>query len=247
MWYLESRFNKGERISHTFESEDAARGHLERLGPIIEDHYRVVADTGNPAIDRMLTEGLRQGDLYNILLPRISVDEYVPGDPETDNIVVGFFIKGVPKAVLPFKNFVEKSNGVQSVDYGDSDTIVNTSVVYAEFDRENLTIEDIHNIVVQASMIAELEPDDFTMTFPHNNKKFPYDPQLLAHYFQSRNEQKNRMAQQKAEMQAKQEFENELHKARQKQQRMQDENQKEKEEPVGESLIDKLVNVSLTG
>jgi hypothetical protein len=239
MWYLESNRDKGERISHTFETQEAAESHLERLGAIISGHYRVVADTGNVSIDRMLTEGLKQGDLYHILLPRISVDEYVPADPETDNIVIGFFIKGVPDAVLPFKSFMEKSNGVLNVDYGDSDTIVNTSVVYSEFDRENLTVDDIHAIMIQASMMAELEPEDFTMTFPHNNKKFPYDPQLLAHYFQSRNEQKNRMAQQKAEMQAKQEFERDLNKARRKQQ--------QKEEPVEESLIDALVNVSLTG
>ncbi len=242
MWYLESTKDKGERISHTFESKEAAESHLERLGAIISGHYRVVADTGNAMIDRMLTEGLEQGDLYHILLPRISVDEYVPADPETDNIVIGFFIKGVPDAVLPFKSFMEKSNGVLNVDYGDSDTIVNTSVVYAEFDRENLTVEDIHAIMIQVSMMAELEPEDFTMTFPHNNKKFPYDPQLLAHYFQSRNEQKNRMAQQKAEMQAKQEFERSLNKARRKQQQ-----KKQEEESVEESLINTLVNVSLTG
>jgi len=187
------------------------------------------------------TNSLRKSELYHILLPRISVDEYVPGDPETDNIVIGFFIKGVPNAVLPFKSFIEKSNGVLSVDYGDSDTVVNSSVIYAEFDRENLAVEDIHAIMIQASMMADLEPEDFTMTFPHNNKKFPYDPQLLAHYFQSRNEQKNRMAQQKAEMQAKQEFEKDLHAARRKQQ------QQQQEESVGESLIDKLVNVSLIG
>jgi len=245
MWYLESTKDKGERISHTFESKEAAESHLKRLGAIIAGHYRVVADTGDASVDRMLTEGLRQGDLYHILLPRISVDEYVPGDPETDNIVIGFFIKGVPNAVLPFKGFMEKSNGVLSVDYGDSDTVVNSSVIYAEFDRENLDVEDIHAIMIQASMMANLEPEDFTMTFPHNNKKFPYDPQLLAHYFQSRNEQKNRMAQQKAEMQAKQEFEKDLHAARRKQQQQQQ--QEQQEELVGESLIDKLVNVSLTG
>ena len=244
MWYLESNRDKGERISHTFESKEAAESHLERLGAIIADHYRVVADTGDASVDRMLTEGLRQGDLYHILLPRMSVDEYVPGDPETDNIVIGFFIKGVPNAVLPFKNFMDKSNGVLSVDYGDSDTIVNSSVVYAEFDRENLAVEDIHAIMIQVSIMANLEPEDFTMTFPHNNKKFPYDPQLLMHYFQSRNEQKNRMAQQKAEMQAKQEFEKDLNKARRKQEQQQE---RQEEESVGESLIDRLVNVSLTG
>ncbi len=243
MWYLESNRDRGERISHTFESREAAESHLERLGAIISDHYRVVADTGDASVDRMLTEGLRQGDLYHILLPRISVDEYVPSDPETDNIVIGFFIKGVPNAVLPFKNFMDKSNGVLSVDYGDSDTIVNSSVVYAEFDRENLAVEDIHAIMIQASLMANLEPEDFTMTFPHNNKKFPYDPQLLAHYFQSRNEQKNRMAQQKAEIQAKQEFERDLNKARRKQQQQQE----QEEGSVEESLIDKLVNVNLTG
>lgn len=244
MWYLESRYIKGERISHAFESKKAAESHLERLGPIIVGHYRAVSDTGDPEADRMLTEGLKANDLYRILLPRLSVDEYVPGDPQTDNIVLGFFLKGVPKAVLPFKSFVEKTNGVLTVDYGDSETIVNTSVVYAEFDRENLMVADIHALVVQAAMLANLEPEDFTMTFPHNNKKFPYDSELLAHYFQSRNERKNRMAQQKAEKEAKKDFERELHQARKKQQQMR---QDSEEESVGESLIDRMVNTSLIG
>ena len=221
MWFLE---HNNKRIRE-FGTREEAETVLEKMGSVIAAHYKLVVETGNPKTDRMLMEGMVANDLNNILLPRISVDEYVPADPETDNVVVAFFIKGVPEAVLPFKNFAEKSNGVRFSDYGDSDTVVNTSIVYVEFDRENLEIEDIHNLMVQASMLAGIEVDDFTMTFPHTNKKFPYDSELMLHYFRSRNERKNRIAQQKALDAARKDFEADVARM----------SQGEKEEPYTDS------------
>jgi hypothetical protein len=185
-----------------------------------------------------------KGDLYKILLPRISVDEFVPGDPETDNVVIAFFLKGVPEATLPFKVFCEKSNGVINADYGDSETVVGAQNVYVEFDRENLAIEDIHAIMIQAGMLSNLEPADFTMTFPHTDKKFPYDPITMKDYFISRNEQKNRMAQQRALDKAAAEFENDLQKARDKQQK---DVADAKQQQAQEALVAELAGVALTG
>ena len=206
MWYLKHKQTQ-ERFARNFPTREAAEGHLDRLGPVVKNQYMVEAVTGNPRADRMLTEGLVKGDLYKILLPRISVDEFVPGDPETDNVVIAFFLKGVPEATIPYKSFVEKSNGVISADYGDSETVVGAQNVYAEFDRENLEIEDIHGLLIQAAMLAGFETDDFTMTFPHTDDKFPYDPVTMKEYFISRDIKKNQMAQQKALDRAAQEFE----------------------------------------
>lgn len=243
MWYLKSKFKQGERFSAEFSSREAAEAHLRKLGPIIEQHYEVVPDTGNAKLDRYLMEGLIKGDLEHILLPRISVDEYVPSDPATDNVVVAFFIKGVPDAVQPFKNLVEKSNGVLTADYGDSETIVKTSIVYAEFDRENLEVQDIHDLLIQAAMTANLEPEDFTMTFPHTNDKFPYDLETMEHYFISRNQRKNQLAQQKAMDAAQKEFEKGLEMARQRQEKA----RQQEQEPTQESLVTQLAGLSLQG
>jgi len=179
-----------------------ARGFIGRMGPAFGKVYKPICETGNPTFNRMINEGLVQDDLQGILLPLISIDEYVPGDAETDNIVLAFFIKGVPEAVLPFKNFCEKTKGVDSADYGDSDTIPSTSIVYVEMERENIKMEDIRDLMVQVGMISGLEPDDFTMTFPHTGDKFPYDLKLMATYFKSRDERENKLAQRKAEKKA---------------------------------------------
>ena len=244
MWTLVHKQTPSERIAIDFPTRDAAETHLEKLGPIIENHYRVQANTGNALTDKLLTEGMVKGDLYKILLPRISVDEFVPGDPETDNVVIAFFLKGVPEATLPFKNFCEQSNGVINADYGDSETVVGAQNVYCEFDRENLDMEDIDTLMIQASMLSSLETEDFTMTFPHTDKKFPYDINTMREYFISRNEQKNRMAQQRALDKAAAEFENDLQKARDQQQQQKADNQQQQAQ---EALVAELAGVALTG
>jgi len=179
-----------------------ARGFIDRMGPAFGEVYKPICETGNSTFNRMINEGLVQNDLQGILLPLVSIDEYVPGDAETDNIVLAFFVKGVPEAVLPFKNFCEKTKGVVSADYGDSDTIPSTSIVYVEMERENIEMEDIRDLMIQVGMISGLEPDDFTMTFPHTGDKFPYDLKLMATYFRSRDERENKLAQRKAERKA---------------------------------------------
>jgi hypothetical protein len=247
MWILVNKKFPTERISVDFASRELADASLSRLGPIIGSHYKVEANTGNPLTDKLLTEGMVKGDLYKILLPRISVDEFVPGDPETDNVVVAFFLKGVPEATLPFKNFCEQSNGVINADYGDSETVVGAQNVYCEFDRENLEMEDIDAIMIQAAMLAALEPADFTMTFPHTDKKFPYDIETMKDYFISRNEQKNRMAQQRALDAAAEEFEKSLQDARDQQEPEQDTETSNEKPQAQESLIAALAGVALTG
>lgn len=227
-----------------FKSLWEARTHIDNMGPAFQKEYDVICETGDSKLNRMINEGMVKGDLQNILLPLLSIDEYIPASPETDNIVLAFFIKGVPEAVFPFKNFCEKSDGVLAVDYGDSDTIVNTSIVYVEFDREALDIQDIHDLVVQTSMLAQLEPEDFTVTFPHTNKKYPYEPRLLKKYFTSRSERENRLAQiraqREAEKEKKREFER-MQAARQEQQARQEIEEPEAEE-AAESLANSLAN-----
>jgi hypothetical protein len=95
MWKLVHKQSPNDSIAEDFNTRGEAEAHLSRLGPIIERYYRAQSNTGDPLTDRLLTEGMVQGDLYKILLPRISVDEFVPGVPETDNIVIAYLLKGV--------------------------------------------------------------------------------------------------------------------------------------------------------
>jgi hypothetical protein len=256
MWILEHQTNKAHSISQNFDTRDAADRYRISMGATVGRYYKVVYESGNPKADRMLTEGLVKGDLYKILLPRISVDEFVPGDPDTDNIVIAFFLKGVPEATLPFKTFVEQSNGVISADYGDSETIMGAQNVYCEFDRENLDMADIHAIIVQATMLAGIEPEDFTMTFPHTDEKFPYDPKSMKEYFISRDQRKNEIAQKRAIDRAAKEFEDSLQQSHKRNHQQQQNQQKQSQtdaehtddhKQAQESLIVHLSGVSLTG
>ena len=168
-----------------FETRREVDEFLSSLGSVIREYYSISVDTGNADVDRMLVEGLVKGDLERIVLPRLSVDEYVPADPETDNIVLAFYVKGVPEAVLPFKNFAEKSRGVLSTDFGDSETILNASIVYVEYDRENIDIKHIDELMNGVARLCNIKPNEFTITFPHTNEKFPYKPELIKEYFDS--------------------------------------------------------------
>lgn len=179
-------------------TEDQAEQARSRLGPAISKMVKLHVECENKSVQRMINEGLVEKDLEGILLPKISIDEYVPADPNTDNVVVAFMIKGVPEAVIPFKNFCENTSGVLSVDYGDSDTSPNTSLVYAEFDRENIDVGQIDDLMIQVGILCGIEKDDFQVTFPTSNSKFPYSVSVLRAYFDHRTREANLMAQQQA-------------------------------------------------
>ncbi len=232
MWLVENKHSKSRPFNKSFDDRGSAREWINRMGKVLANEWKPVYNGNNPAINRMINEGLVKNDLEGIMLPRISVDEYLPADKESDNIVLAFFIKGVPEAVLPFRDFCEKCNGVLDVDYGDSDTIVNTSVVYVEFDRDKIDMRDISDIMAQVSMLSGLEVEDFTITLPHTNKKFPYNLELINKYFQSRTERANRIAQLKAQRKAEVE---------QKKQLAQNQALKS-----NESVVDRYVNLMLT-
>jgi hypothetical protein len=240
MWILEHKDTPEKHVVTQFTSKEEGQRYLKRMGAVISSHYNLKFESGHPITDRMLTEGMVKGDLYKIILPRISIDEFVPGDPATDNITIAFFLKGVPEATLPFKSFCEISNGALATDYGDSETVVGAQNVYVEFDRENLELLDIHNLIVQTAMLAGLHVDDFSMTFPHTDKKIPYDIDKMNEYFEFRNEKKNLIAQQRALNKAAKEFENDLNDARKKQKENTPNN-------AQESVIDFMSRVPLNG
>ena len=193
-WAVREKYQPTPRSPRiTFSSRDLAEAAIGQT-PLVEA-YPI---TDNNRLFGWLMEGLVQGDLRRIILPQVSIDEYVPGDPETDNVVIAFFIKGVPEAVIPFRDFVMKSRGVLDVAYGDSDTIPNTSIVYAEMARENFKFEDLYDIMDQVSMLSQLDVSDFSLVFPNSSDRHPYDPETIQAYFTERSVKRNLRAQQAA-------------------------------------------------
>jgi len=191
----------GNRLKNEFNTSETATKFRARMGEVLAERYAVicVGDEGdNPHAVRMLSEGLVRGDLRDILLPRLSIDEYVSADPDADNVVVAFFLKGVPEAVLPLKNFCEHCEGVNLADYANSETIENCTIVYTEMDRAILKVDNIVDMLEQVCVVAEMKPEDFTLTFPNTRRKYPYDRGVMEKYFQYRTEQQSKEAQEAA-------------------------------------------------
>ena len=93
--------------------------------------------------------------------------------------------------------------------------------------------------MAQISMLANIEEDDFTLTFPHTTKKFPYRAEILQQYFFSRSMRDNRLAQKQAEREAHQKAEKEM-----AQMRSNREQEETGESPqLGENLADKLADM----
>lgn len=209
-WIIVSKATGKQLSEKTFEDEASARERISKMGPVLGEMYTARFEHSNSKIRKMINEGLVRDDLEGILLPKVSVDEYVPSDPNSDNVVIAFYIKGVPEAVMPFKNFTERSNGVLQVDYGDSETISDCSVVYVEFDRENLDLKDIHDMMIQVGMLSGLTVDEFTVSFPNTKRNFPYSPMILKKYFEARSRKANAIAQRQALVMKTKELEDEI-------------------------------------
>jgi len=226
-WYLQ---HNNEILPTKFRSQQLAESHRNDMGEVFSNLYEIKYKGESTKATRMMNEGLTKDDLIDILYPVISIDEYVPADPETDHVVLAFYIKGVPEAVIPFQHFIEKCHGVLLVDHGDSDTIKSTSVIYVEMDRKHLQISNIDEIIRLASIVSGLTPEDFSMRFPHTSKKFPYDIKLMGKYFKSRDIKNNLDAQKEAELKAEREQEEKLEEIQQQKEKAQQEREEAKEQ-----------------
>src|ERR1700733_964559 len=211
-WILVNQKTARPLNEDRYDSERSAGGALARLGETFSRLYRVIPLYENPHWRQIIVEGLKAGDLEGIILPQFSVDVYVPTDSKTDNIVAGFFVKGVPEAVFPLKNFFTYSRGVKMVDYGDSDTLPNTSIVYVEFDRNKFEIRDFFDMIESVCRLSGLETKDLSVTFPTSNKSFPYSPKVIHDYFGGRDRDKNRLSQYKANKERDKQMQSELEK-----------------------------------
>lgn len=130
----------------------------------------------------IINEGLATGDLQDLLVPRVSIDEYVAKDGG-DNVVIAFFIMNVPEAVEPLRRFCDRCPGVIETDSGDADTMKNTSIVYAEMDREKIDASKVSRMIELVFDIAKVKPKDISVCFPNTEEMFPYSRDTILAYF----------------------------------------------------------------
>ena len=166
----------GKRIE--FRSWDEVDRWRSFIGPTVASMYSVKARVGH----RMITEGLSTGDLEDILVPRVSIDEYVAKDGG-DNVVVAFFVYNVPEAVEPLRRFCDRCPGVIETDSGDSDTLKNTSIVYCEFPRASIMPEKVSRMIELVARISKVDPDDMTLLLPNADQPYPFSREAVDAYF----------------------------------------------------------------
>lgn len=193
MWLVE-HITTGEALGKSHPDRESAKNFRDRLGEHVSQHYRVVMRSGDANADRMVNEGMEPGDLYRILLPIISIDEYVSGTEGNDDIVLGFFIRGVETAIMPFEEFCRYSRGVTGTDHGTTSLYRDCSVVYVEFKRHPSAIGFILELVGHICRMASIKPEDLTLTFPISEDKFPFSEEIIREYFRRRDEMSSRAA-----------------------------------------------------
>jgi hypothetical protein len=147
------------------------------LSSVVSEMYSARAKVGN----RVINEDLGAADLWNIVVPLVSFDEYVPKERDA-NLVVAFFIKEVHEAVEPLRRAIEMCPGVVLADSGDSSTFERTSIVYAEMRRERFDYRNLEHMVGLVSRLADLEPDDFTVKLPGLDKTFEFSEETIERY-----------------------------------------------------------------
>lgn len=169
-----------ERISPKSPKIEYARTTISGMHPSVANLYEVWFD-GDSKTARIIMEGMVKGDLEGILVPRISIDEYVPKDKD-DNVVVGLFIKNAPEAVEPLRLYCDKCAGVDVTDSGDSDTLVNTSIVYVEFPSD-FEVKYLFRMLKEVAHLGNMEPTEMALKFPHMEKMIPYSDEAAGAYF----------------------------------------------------------------
>ena len=189
-YFIRSKSNKHSLDNRPYTTLNEAKAALNRL-PLSEmfEVGRAVSEKS----ERMLFEGFLKGDLKGILLPRVSLDEYVPNSDT--NIVLSVFIKNEPEAIDPLMVFFEMLDGVEEVDTSDSNTLKQTSIIYIEIMLDDDTADKIDEIVDDLVVLSDYEKKEFVMMLPNTDSTPTYSKDFVSDYcnlaYDKRNKAKN--------------------------------------------------------
>ncbi len=176
-FYIRFKHNKQPLDYKPFTRLTEAENYLNRLPA--NTIYEIGA-TVSAKKERMLFEGFERGDLKGLLLPRISIDEYVAGNKA--NMVIAFFIQNEPLALNPLIKFLELTPGIKEVDTTDSDTLLRTSIVYLEFEKNLELVKIIDDLMYDMALLSNTKQEDFNIIFPNAEKPYPYSYDTVNKY-----------------------------------------------------------------
>ncbi len=185
-WQVRSKRTKQVAFDRQFNSlteatqfiDSTAAPSVFEAAPIMEDKFQ-----------RMLMEGFFKGDLAGILLPEISIDEYVA--KAQDAFVLAFFVQNEPNAVPPLVSFCNSTPGVLDVDASDSDTKAKTSVIYCEIKKDPKNWRLVRTLIREIASIAELNISDLVFTTSITSKKVPFSNEFLKRYIEKISNEQN--------------------------------------------------------
>lgn len=110
-----------------------------------------------------LNEGLRAGDLRDLLIPVLSIDEYESKiSSNAEVIVVGFFIE-TEEAADDLSRFINRSaNAMLDTDVSPAPTESGYFVMFVEFTRDAAAFESIQNILIEIQNVVNIKESDWT-------------------------------------------------------------------------------------
>lgn len=127
-----------------------------------------------------LTEGMRPGDLEDLVLPMVSVDEY-ESKIDDDAIVIGFYV-GDKDAAEDLNRFIQKSP-VQLIDSEVSPAPDQHGyyLVFVEFINDRRIVTNIDGLLEEISPLAGIE--SWQMRLRQNDGVVPFSKKVLSKRF----------------------------------------------------------------
>lgn len=111
---------------------------------------------------KIINEGLKAGDLENMILPLLTIDEYNSKIDNSKNIVVGFYVFE-QNAAYDLSNFIERSPYlIQDTDVSPAPTKDGYYLTFAEIQRNPEFPKALDELLQEISLLCKIKNWQFT-------------------------------------------------------------------------------------
>jgi len=108
--------------------------------------------------NRKIVEGLQEGDLRNLVLPLISMDQYFPKSGTDDEVIVIAFFISDGEAAQDFTRFVSKTTAdILDVETSPAPNPEGYWLVFVEMLRNDETIDNIMTIIDELETVTKVK------------------------------------------------------------------------------------------
>jgi hypothetical protein len=126
-----------------------------------------------------LTEGMREGDLADLVLPLISVDEYKSKIDEDEAIVIGFYVHD-QAAADDLNRYLQKSAApLLDTEVSPAPDQHGYYLVFVELTKNSRLAENITDIINEMEGLVDIE--EWQMRVRDHDDLIPFSPEALSH------------------------------------------------------------------